>query len=164
MEELVFYLCAAVAVGAALTVVVQRNAVYSALALIACFCSVAVLFFQLGAEFIAVIQVIVYAGAIMVLFLFVIMLIDPESEGFAGNRLKKLTIAAVPIAALLGSLLLWAVPSVGPSGSDTSLASTGGIEAIARSLFKEYLLPFEVTSILILVAILGAMVLAKRTD
>lgn len=164
MEELVFYLCAAVAVGAALTVIVQRNAVYSALALIACFCSVAVLFFQLGAEFIAVIQVIVYAGAIMVLFLFVVMLIDPESVAFAGSRPKKLTLTAVPLAALLGFLLLWAVPAVSPNGSDPSLGSAGGIENIARSLFKEYLLPFEVTSILILVAVLGAMVLAKRTD
>ena len=164
MEELVFYLCAAVAGVAALMVIVQRNAVYSALALVACFCSVAVLFFQLGAEFIAMIQVIVYAGAIMVLFLFVIMLIDPESEGFAVNRHKKITITAVPVAALLGLLLLWAVPAIVSSGSDASLAPTGGIEPIARSLFREYLLPFEVTSILILVAVLGAMVLAKRTD
>ncbi len=164
MEELVFYLCAAVAIVAALTVIVQRSAVYSALALIACFCSVAILFFQLGAEFIAAIQVIVYAGAIMVLFLFVVMLIDPESDAFASNRLKKLTITAVPLAAILGLLLLWAVPAVGPNGSDSSHAATGGIEPLARSLFSDYLLPFEVTSILILVAVLGAMVLAKRTD
>lgn len=164
VEELVFYFCAAVAVVAALTVILQKNAVYSALALIACFFSVAVLFFQLGAEFIAAIQVIVYAGAIMVLFLFVVMLIEPESETFATNRIKKVTVFAVPGAAIFGLLLLWAVPTIGVSGSESSPPSIGGIEPIARSLFSDYLLPFEVTSILILVAVLGAMVLAKRTD
>jgi len=164
VEELIFYLCAAVAIAAALTVIVQRNAVYSALALIVCFCSVAVLFFQLGAEFIAAIQVIVYAGAIMVLFLFVVMLIDPQSGAFTTNRLKKVTVAAVPVAAIFGLLLLRAVPSMGITDPETGGNLQGGIEQIARSLFSDYLLPFEVTSILILVAVLGAMVLAKRTD
>jgi NADH-quinone oxidoreductase subunit J len=164
VEELVFYLCAAVAVGAALTVVLQRNAIYCALALIACFGSIAVLFFQLGAQFIAVIQVIVYAGAIMVLFIFAVMLIDPESEAFGLNRLKSLTVIAVPGAALLGFILLWALPTLDPKGATQDFSSAGAVEPIARRLFSEYLLPFEVTSILILVAVLGAMVLAKRAD
>ena len=162
MEQLVFYLCAAVAVAAALVVVFQRRAIYSALALIVCLFSMAVLFYQLGAYFIAAIQVIVYAGAIMVLFLFVVMLIDPESEVFALSRARNLSLVALPLAALFGLLVLRGIS--GLDLSDTDALSKGEVSVIARELFSEYLLPFEVTSILILVAVLGAMVLAKRTD
>ena len=109
MEQLVFYLFATVAVVAALFVVLQRQAIYSALALIVCFFSMAVLFYQLGAYFIAAIQVIVYAGAIMVLFLFVVMLIDPEAEVFALSRAKNLYLMALPIAAALGLFVLWGI-------------------------------------------------------
>ena len=103
MAYLVFYGLAAVAVTTAVLVVVMRPAAYSALALIVCFGAMAGMFFQLGAQFIAAIQVIVYAGAIMVLFLFVIMLTDPESEVFPPDRLKK-----IPLFALL---LHWSSPS-----------------------------------------------------
>jgi NADH-quinone oxidoreductase subunit J len=162
VEQLVFYLCAGVSVATALLVVLQRRAIYSALALIVCFFSVAVLFYQLGAFFIAAIQVIVYAGAIMVLFLFVVMLIDPESEAFQIRRIGGLTAVALPLAAVFAFVMVKTVTStVQPVGP---VVAGGEIERIARSLFSDYLLPFEVTSILILVAVLGAMVLAKRTD
>lgn len=167
MEQLVFYLFGTVAVVAALLVVVQRKAVYSALALIVCFGSIAVLFFQLGAYFIGAIQIIVYAGAIMVLFLFVVMLIDPESEVFSADRFKHLALIAIPLSALLGLVLFWAVSKAGESGSltqDIGQSSKGEVGYLAQNLFSDYLLPFEVTSILILVAVLGAMVLTKRTD
>ncbi len=162
MEQLVFYLCAGVSVAAALLVVLQRRALYSALALIVCLFSVAVLFYQLGAIFIAAIQVIVYAGAIMVLFLFVVMLIDPEAEAFQIRRVGGLAAVAAPLAVVFAFVMVRTVTSMAePAGA---FAANGEIQSIARSLFSDYLLPFEVTSILILVAVLGAMVLAKRTD
>ncbi len=162
MERLVFYLFAAVAVLAALLVVLQRRAVYSALALIVCFCSMAILYYQLGAQFIAAVQVIVYAGAIMVLFLFVVMLIDPDSEVFAFKKLRSLTVYGLPLAAVLGMVLYQAVS--GWSGVDGTRPPDGKVASVAGVLFRDYLLPFEVTSILILVAVLGALVLAKHTD
>ncbi|HUG42826.1 MAG TPA: NADH-quinone oxidoreductase subunit J [Acidobacteriota bacterium] len=164
MEHIVFYTCATASIAAALVVVFQRRTIYSALALIVCFGAMAVLFFQLGAHFIAAIQVIVYAGAIMVLFVFVVMLIDPESEFFAVNRLTRLSLIAVPMALLLGFFLLWTARQFYEPPGEAALAVTGDVGTIARSLFREYVLPFEVTSVLILVAILGAMVLAKRAD
>jgi NADH-quinone oxidoreductase subunit J len=162
VEQLVFYVFAAVSVVAALLVVLQRRAIYSTLALIVCFGAIAGLFFQLGALFIAAIQVIVYAGAIMVLFLFVVMLINPDSEVFAVKKVRNLAALALPMAALIALILLSAVSAT--SGAPEAAAAPGDVATIAEALFSSYLLPFEVTSILILVAVLGAMVLAKRTD
>lgn len=162
MEQLVFYLFAAVSVVAALLVVLQRRAIYSTLALIVCFGGIAALFYQLGAFFIAAIQVIVYAGAIMVLFLFVVMLIDPEAEIFAVKKTRNLAVLALPMAALVALILLGALSAT--SGTPEAASVPGDVTSIAEALFSSYLLPFEVTSILILVAVLGAMVLTKRTD
>ncbi len=166
MELVTFYGFAILAVASSLVVVLQRRAVYSALALIVCFASMAILFFQLGAQFIGAIQIIVYAGAIMVLFLFVIMLLDPQSEIFGANRLKRLFLFGLPLAllffAIVASRILredsWAMP--GPM----SLSLVENTKEVAHSLFRQYLLPFELTSILILVAVIGAVVLAKRPD
>ena len=163
MELLTFYLFAVAAVLSAALVVLQRRAVYSALALIVCLGSVAVLFFQLGAHFMSAVQVIVYAGAIMVLFLFVVMLLDPESEIFGPSRLKSAWLLGVPSALLLVFLLVKAFPAfqtttipavTGAAMQDTAL--------LAKRLFRDYLLPFEVTSILVLIAVMGAVVLTKR--
>jgi len=167
---IVFYGLAVTAVTAALLVVLMSRAVYSALALIVCFGATAGLFFQLGAQFIAAVQVIVYAGAIMVLFLFVIMLLDPESEVFLPNRLKRVSGIAVAFAVLLTLVLLratdrWADAQVltGSIVDTERFSGPGGeIETLAHSLFRDYLLPFEVTSILILVAVLGAVVLTRQ--
>ncbi len=108
MTLIVFYGLAATAVTAAILVVLMSRAVYSALALIVCFGATAGLFFQLGARFIAAVQVIVYAGAIMVLFLFVIMLLDPESEVFLPSRLKKVSGFALAFGVLFTLILLQA--------------------------------------------------------
>lgn len=145
-------------------VVFFPRTLYSALALIVCFGATAGLFFQLGAEFVAAIQVIIYAGAIMVLFLFVIMLLDPDSESFPPNRLRKTSMLALPLAAIFLAGLLPILTSL-QLLSARSPASTGdSVEIVARSLFRDYLLPFEVTSILMLVAILGAVILTRRTS
>ena len=170
MTLIVFYGLAVTAVTAAILVVLMSRVVYSALALIVCFGATAGLFFQLGAQFIAAVQVIVYAGAIMVLFLFVIMLLDPESEVFLPSRLKKVSGFALAFAVLFTLVLLqaadrWAAAPV-LTGSITGTAGLSGpggeIETLAHSLFRDYLLPFEVTSILILVAVLGAVVLTRQ--
>ena len=163
MEQIVFYVFAAVAVGSALMVILQQRAVYSAFSLIVCFGALAVLYFQLGAALVAALQVIVYAGAIMVLFLFVIMLLDPKSEMFGPDRFKKTALAALPAAAFLAFVLLRVFPAWSPRGSGDPLGSGEGPKRIAQLLFRDYLLPFEVTSILILVAILGAVVLVKHS-
>lgn len=167
MEYVVFYLFAAVSVAAAVLVVIQKKTVYSALALIVCFGAMAGLFFQLGSQFIAMIQVIVYAGAIMVLFVFVIMLVDPEAETYPGGSLRHISYWAIPLAVMLVFLLIQAFPDFlgSTAGNRAPSAPTEGtVENLARSLFTTYVIPFEVTSILILVAILGAMVLARRSD
>ena len=171
MEYIVFYGLATVATTAALVVVLMNRALYSALALIVCFGAVAGLFFQLNAQFIAAVQVIVYAGAIMVLFLFVIMLLDPQSEKFSTDRLKQITVLALPFSAFLVFVLIqvtfqWSEKtgkvSVDQTAGSPQLA--GNTESLARLLFRDYLLPFEITSILILSAVLGAVVLTRRTE
>lgn len=171
MEYIVFYGLATVAVTAALVVVLMNRAIYSALALIVCFGAVAGLFFQLGAQFVAAVQIILYAGAIMVLFLFVIMLLDPQSEKFSPDRLKQVTFLALPFAAFLAFVLVqmifqWSLGTDGSVVGQTpgSLQMDGNTESLARLLFRDYLLPFEITSILILSAVLGAVVLTRRPE
>ncbi len=171
MEYFVFYGLATVAVTAALVVVLMNRAIYSALALIVCFGAVAGLFFQLGAQFVAAVQIILYAGAIMVLFLFVIMLLDPQSEKFSPDQLKQVPFLALPCAAFLAFVLVqmtfqWSAGTSAPSVVQTSgsLQMDGNTESLARLLFRDYLLPFEITSILILSAVLGAVVLTRRPE
>lgn len=147
------------ALGSAVSMILQRRAVYSALSLIICLCSLAALFVQLSAPFLAIIQIIVYAGAIMVLFLFVIMLLDPQADVMEGDKIKYLTYVTAPLAAAMVLILL--------RGSNlneipTRGSAVGTTERIGEALFTDFLLPFEVTSILILVAIVGAVILAKR--
>jgi NADH-quinone oxidoreductase subunit J len=159
---ILFYICAGVAVLAALSVIMQRTPVYSALSLIVVLCSLAGVYLLLGAEFMAVIQVIVYAGAIMVLFVFVIMLLNAGKETKTNRSRLARWLGAPIIAAILVELLMviWgqfpAAAKLFPPPLDASPS------AIGHLIFRNYVLPFEVTSILILVAILGAVVLAKK--
>jgi NADH-quinone oxidoreductase subunit J len=156
-----FYICAGVAVVGALSVILQRTPVYSALSLIVVLGALAVVYLLLGAEFIAVLQIIVYAGAIMVLFVLVIMLLNAGKEQVSLRESRMARWLGVPVltAFLLGVVLVvWRqfprAPAPGPIDSSPA--------AIGHLLFRSYVLPFEVTSILILVAILGAVVLAKK--
>ena len=159
---ILFYIFAAVTVLAALNMVLQRTPVYSALSLIVVLCSLAVVYLLLGAEFMAVIQVIVYAGAIMVLFVFVIMLLNAGHEKPSHRSHVAKWIGAPLIAAFLVEMLvvIWNQFPSAPLGSPAPL--DGSPAAIGHLLFRSYVLPFEVTSILILVAVLGAVVLAKK--
>jgi NADH-quinone oxidoreductase subunit J len=156
-----FYISAAVAVIAALSVILQRTPVYSALSLIVVLCALAVVYLLLGAELIAMLQVIVYAGAIMVLFVLVIMLLNAGHEQPALHESRMARWLGVPLltAFLLGVLLV--VWRQFPRAPEPAPLDSGAV-AIGHLLFRAYVLPFEATSVLILVAILGAVVLAKK--
>jgi NADH-quinone oxidoreductase subunit J len=159
--EALFYICAVLAVLAALNVVLQRQPVYSALSLIVVLCALAVVYLLLGAEFMAVIQVIVYAGAIMVLFVFVIMLLNAGRETPSQRSRVARWLGAPLVVALLAEVLVAVWRQFPPAGAAPAPLDAGP-KAIGERLFQVYVLPFEVTSILVLVAILGAVVLAKK--
>jgi len=162
-----FYLLGGIAVAASLLVIAQRNPIYSVLLLIASFGALSGLYILLEAPFVAVIQIIVYAGAIMVLFLFVVMLLNAPHEDtehdlrlhplMRGGPLGFGVLLAVILAVELGVALAGA-REPGPFAA----AAVSSVQAIGRSLFTEYGFPFEVTSVLILVAMVGAVVLARR--
>jgi NADH-quinone oxidoreductase subunit J len=161
MDAILFYVFAAIAVFSALVVVGQRNPLYSAFALIVTLCSVAAIFGLLASPFIAVLQVIVYAGAIMVLFLFVLMLLNVRREDDRPRRGGRALagIAAVAVA-LLVAQAGWVLVRVEPGPAPQFDAST---RRMAEVLFSpHFLYAFEATSILILAALVGAIALAKK--
>jgi NADH-quinone oxidoreductase subunit J len=164
---LVFFACAVLAIAGALVLIIAREPIHSALALVLVMISLAVLYLLLGAPFIAAVQIIVYAGAIMVLFVFVIMLLNAGVEERT-NWSKIAKYAGLPLALVLlleiahwlfhapvGAKIANGVGALGPAASTTELS---------LELFQQYLFPFEATSILILIAILGALVLARKEE
>jgi len=166
---MLFYLFAAVAVVASLLVISQRNPIYSAFALIVTLCSLSAIYGLLGSPFIAVLQVVVYAGAIMVLFLFVIMLLNLGRPGPSDIKGP----VGILIAVLLAGAMLLQLRTVSdsplpeavrlPAGSLAAVQQQQGIVgSVAGPLFETYLIPFEIASVLLLAAIVGAVVLAKR--
>jgi len=160
VSPLIFLLLAALTVVSALTVVVHKNPVHSACALVLTLCLLAVFFVGLDAQLVALLQVIVYAGAIVVLFLFVIMLLNlqVETRAMAGALLVGSAAAGgVALAALIFAAL---GRTVAPAAAVP--AGFGETAALARQLFTAYLLPFELTSVLLLVAIVGAVALARK--
>jgi NADH-quinone oxidoreductase subunit J len=164
---ILFFLLAFLAVGAAIVLIIAREPIHSALSLILVMIALAVLYLLLGAEFISAVQIIVYAGAIMVLFVFVIMLLNAGVE--ERTDFSKLAKYVGPILAffMIVELGVWlsrsvigrAVANGGPDSG--TAASTVGL---SKMIFQQYLLPFEATSILILIAIIGALVLAKKGE
>jgi NADH-quinone oxidoreductase subunit J len=166
METSLFYLFGAIALIAAINVVWQRRVFYAALSLIVCLSALAGIYMLLDAPFIAAVQIIVYAGAVMVLFLFVIMLLDPFSRAAHVDKRRFLAYVAWILGAtallLLYPLLRSYDPARAPLEALLPTVALGSVTYFAETLFKDYLLPFEVTSLLILVAIIGAVVLAKR--
>ena len=161
MLVLLFILFGGLAIGCALAVVAQRNPLYSAISLVGVFISLACLYVMLAAPFIAAVQVIVYAGAIMVLVVFVIMLLNVEEEERGRRRLKFLVPTAVAMAAILIAEVAFILVTV-QEFRVSPAAGVGLTHSIGTSLFTRYLLPFEITSILLLMAIVGAMTLARR--
>ena len=163
MTSLLFILFAGLAIGCALAVVAQRNPLYGAISLIGVFIALASLYLTLAAPFIAAVQVIVYAGAIMVLVVFVIMLLNVEAEERRRPRLAYLVPTAIVLGAVLIGEVMFVLYSVPLSPAPPGLSDVGLTSSIGVALFTKYLLPFEITSILLLMAIVGAMTLARRT-
>jgi NADH-quinone oxidoreductase subunit J len=169
-ETLTFYLLSGFAIGASALVIGQRNPMYSVMMLIASFGALAGLYIQLDAPFVAVAQIIIYAGAIMVLFLFVVMLLNaPQEDAADWDRTHPLRQPAISrfgalLALLLVVQLAWALLRSG--ASDVPIAAGGesvsDVRALGRLLFTNYVFAFEATSVLILVAMVGAVLLARR--
>ena len=175
MIQILFFFFAAIAVGAAINVLVQKHVLYSSLSLILMLTAMSSLFVLLRADFLAVINVIVYAGAIMVLFVFVIMLLNLPKDEDGDDRLRWLKFIGIPMGLFLMFLVIATVANV------SGVTSTGGFlrvgagrppaapqaplgspASIGANLFTNYLLPFELTSLLILIALMGAVVFAKK--
>jgi NADH-quinone oxidoreductase subunit J len=163
--QVFFFLFAAIAVGSALEVVMQRNPLYSALALIVTFGALAANYILLKAQFIAAIQIIVYAGAIIVLFIFVIMLLNVRTEESRRDSYTSLKWIVTPSVAVLFAASFFVIRTSELEKVAESSAShlVGTAERIGRDLFTDYLLPFEAASVLIMMAIVGAYSLAQRT-
>ncbi len=167
VDQLVFWVFAPLSVGAAVLMLLQRNAVHSALFLIVNFFCLSVFFLVLGSPFLFVVQIVVYAGAIMVLFLFVIMLLGVDQRESLIERLKGQRFFAIVLAVAVATEIFTAVrlgaglAKAPPAGFDAVNAG-GNVKALADVLFKDYFLPFEVTSILLIIAAIAAMVLTKR--
>jgi NADH-quinone oxidoreductase subunit J len=167
-DLIVFWVFAPVSVGSAIAMLFQRNAVHAALFLIVNFFTVAVFYLVLDAPFLFAVQVIVYAGAIMVLFLFVIMLLGVDREEVLTERLRWQRPAAILMGVAVFTELFFAIRagvgfSTKGAAAFVETANRGGnAQALARVLFRSYFLPFEATSVLLIVAAVAAMVLAHR--
>lgn len=166
IDLLLFLALALIAVATAVGMLLSRNAVYSALFLVLNFATVAVFYILLGAPFIAMAQVTVYAGAIMVLFLFVIMLLGtaglPPSQVLPWQKPLAISLAAVLAGEALYLLLVRSRSAALIAQPEASVNTVESLRELGTVLFDQYLLPFEVTSVLLLVAMVGAIVLTKR--
>jgi NADH-quinone oxidoreductase subunit J len=171
MDWVVFFVAAAAILVGALGVVTSRNPVHAALSLVLTLFGVAVLFVAQRADFLAVVQVIVYAGAIVVLFLFVIMLLgvdqaeNLEVEPLAGQRPAAIGVGVAGLAAIVLPIAFGKWQWLSGQPSVVGPAHTGtdpNVNRLARALFTRYLLPFEATSVLLVIAVIGAVVLARR--
>jgi NADH-quinone oxidoreductase subunit J len=163
MHQFLFLLFGAFCVGGAVNLLVQRKTINSALSLIVVMGSLALLYLLLGAEFVAVVQVIIYAGAIMVLYIFVIMLLNAgEEEQAKGSNVAK--IFGIPGLFAGGMIGIWVLLQHRPEEKLIPIGALyGPADQVGMMLFTKYLLAFEVTSILVLIAIMGAVVLARRS-
>jgi len=172
LHLVLFFIFGAVCVGGAINLLVQRHPINSALSLIVVMGSLALLYLLLGAEFVAAVQVIVYAGAVMVLFVFVIMLLNAGEEERIPHSSRVALALGVPgliiglgvVAAVVSRLTGLDRIGIGGPQVMNGTEAFGAPQPVAHLLFKDFLLPFEVTSILILIAIMGAVVLARREE
>ncbi len=159
-----FIFLAALSIISSLGVILQRHPVHSLLALVLTLIVIAVLFIGLGATTVGFLQMIVYAGAIMVLFLFVIWLLNLQSQPLEAGRLALKLIGALGSAALIAELLAFVLHLPAPLGHEHPVAPDyGSIGRLAQGLFSRYLIAFEITSILLLVGVIGGVALARRT-
>lgn len=166
LEIILFFVFASIAAITSVLVITRSNPVIAALFLIVNFASLSGLFLLLNAQFIAVVEVIVYAGAIMVLFLFVIMLIKPEHELKFLAKNKKVKIASMALAAIiliqLVYIIVFSQPSQSMNADLNASIQAGTIESIGTMIFTKYIIPFEAAGFLLLAATIGALILAKK--
>jgi NADH-quinone oxidoreductase subunit J len=162
METIIFYFFALVSVGAALLVITRRNPIHSALWLVLCFFSLAAVYVLLSAHFIAIIQIAVYVGAIMVLVLFVIMLLNLSEEELGVAKRTIIKFFGVILAGIFMVLLANGVKVLAPQTAASISDDFGTAEILGEFLFTDYLLPFEIASVLLLTAMIGAVILTKR--
>jgi len=167
-EPLIFFFLAAFAITSAVLMVVQRNPVVSAIYLIANFFSLAGLYLVLRAQLLAVLQIVVYAGAIMVLVIFVIMLLNLGDERSLVEKINFRLVIGVTVALAFLLEMLYIFLGIANDGTTPGLhpqaATIGTVESMGSALFGQYVFPFEITSLLLLAAIIGAVVLAKKRD
>ena len=161
MATVTFVIVAALAVISALGLVLKKNPIHGALFLVVNLACVAIFYLTLGAEFLAAAQVIVYAGAIMVLFVFAIMVLIPGKEETGPDPRRSTRWLALPVGAVLLAQLALILTARG-SGPPSSAPAAGGITSLGKLLFTDYLFPFELTSVLLLAAMVGVLVLARR--
>ena len=163
MDAILFLIFAAIAVVCGINLIVQTHPISSALSLVGVMGALAFLYLLLGGEFIAMAQLIVYAGAIMVLFIFTIMLLNAGTEHKSPLRLW-VKYGGLPLLAIFLAIAGYIAHELAPASDGVTFGAFkgGGPEPIGKSLFTIYLLPFEVTSVLILIALLGAIVLARK--
>jgi NADH-quinone oxidoreductase subunit J len=162
---IIFFVCALLAVAGAVLLILAREPIHSALALILVMISLAILYLLLGAPFIAAVQIIVYAGAVMVLFVFVIMLLNAGSEERTNfSRIAKYVGLPLGIVLLAGIAHFMAHSAIGAAIANGAggTADAADTRVLSTLLFRQYLFPFEATSFLILIAVLGAFVLARK--
>lgn len=164
-QALIFLVLAFISISSAILMITRANPIKSAIFLIINFLSLSVLYLTLSAQFIAIIQVLVYAGAIMVLFVFVIMLLNLQDEKRLSDKLDLRRLFALLLVVLVfAEIAFWLGKSLHGrfSGQAESSVEIGKIEFIGEKLFSIYILPFEITSLILIVAIVGAITLAKR--
>lgn len=159
-QKLLFIGFATLVLSGAFFVVFLRNPLYGAFALITSFVGLSALYVLIGAQFIGAAQIVVYAGAIMMLFVFVIMLLNVRADEERPPRHRFLAYLAAPFALLFGALMWFAVAGV--TGDRAPSGEAGTVERVGKNLMTRYLLPFELISVLILLAVVGALHLAKR--
>jgi NADH-quinone oxidoreductase subunit J len=160
-EHILFFILALVAIGGAVNLIWQAHPIHSALSLIVVMVALAGIYLLLGAELLAMVQIIVYAGAIMVLFVFIIMLLNAGVEERTSLS-RAATYVGVPCGVILTAVLAWRMTISEPGPLAPGSLPENVSQGLSRALMTTYVFPFELTSILILVAILGAVVLAKR--
>lgn len=167
-ESIVFYTLATFILAFGILVITARNTVHSVLFLVVNFLFVAALYASLGAQFLAVIQVLVYAGGIVVLYLFVVMLVNlkrpPEVHKDPHRRSRLALVLSCVLLAEIAAIAVWgyARPAVAAAAPLTPVSAAGNVEQVGWLLYTDYLVPFEVASMLLLVAMVGAIILARR--
>ena len=162
-DAITFYALAALIVVFGVLVVTVRNTIYSILFLIVDFLAVALLYASMNSLLLAAIQVLVYAGGIVVLYLFVVILVNLRRHDVMTDPHRHRIVATVMAAAVLGELVVIAVyNAMKPTATREAVTAAGSVENVAMALFSDYLIPFEIASMLLLVAMVGAIILAKR--